>query len=213
MIAVKAILEGKTVSRDVKEATSNEYRCYSHLGLHHVKPKQDNENKGDNHTPKHIRERMGVVMALAHSNNPTSYEITAEILGLSQTDDGQAIKFRFSGNLAVAVQLETKQSSTREVQSKRKAFLKRAAQDSENFTKSHKVVNVPINSQIIDALDFKQRITRAVPACMGCLTARVIPATPRPQVLTNSSLCVARLIMYHTAQTAIQTGQYFMELV
>ena len=91
--------------------------------------------------------------------------------------------------------------------------MKRAAQDSEKFTKIHNVVNVSINSQIVNTPDFEQRITRAVPACVGCITARVIPASPCPKVLTNSSLCVARLIMYHTAETAIQTGQYFMELV
>ena len=83
-------------------------------------------------------------------------------------------------------------------------------QDSEKFVRNHKTINVPINSQIIDAPDFEQRVTRAVPECVGCITTRVTAASPHPHVLTDDSRCIARLVVHNTAEAVIQTGQYFM---
>ena len=104
---------------------------------------------------------------MVYSNNPDSHEIAGLILGLSQNEHGQAIRYQVLGGVSFIVQLEIKHTSAKDALTARKYFVSKALSDAERFIRTHKFFNIPVNSQIIDAPDFEHKVTRAIPDCIG----------------------------------------------
>ena len=111
--------------------------------------------------------------------------------------------------VSFSVQVENKHASTREATAARKRFSTKCHfAEASRFTWHQKFFNVPVNSQIIDTPGFEQKITRAIPDCIGYFITRVTPAIPRPHVLIDDTVCMVKLILLNTASAAIQMGQY-----
>ena len=196
----------------VKEAMGNKWLLNGHMGLHHLKPRQNTVDKDDGR-PQKRESKNKEVLAVVYSNNPDSYEIAGLILGLSQNEHGQAISFKAMGRVSFSIQLENKHAFARDATAAKKRFFNKISVEANRFTRLHKFFNTSVNSQITDTPGFEQKMTKAVPDCVGCFTARVTPAIPRPHVLIDDNACMVKLIRLNTASTAIQMGQYYMDLV
>ena len=186
----------------VKEAMGNKWLLNDHVGLHHLKSRQNPVDKKD-----------GRPQTVFYSNNSESCEIAGLILGLSQNEHGQAISFKAMGGVSFSIQLENKHTSARDVTAARKRIFNKMLLEADRFTCHHKFFNLPVNSQITDTPGFEQNITKSVPDCVGCFTTRVTPAIPHPHVLIDDTVCMVKLILLNTASAVIQMGQYYMDLV
>ena len=91
------------------------------MGLHHLKPKQNQVDKEDGR-PQKREPKNKDVLAVVYSNNPESYEIVGLILGLSENEHGQAISFKAMGGISFHIQLENKHAPARDTNKARKIF-------------------------------------------------------------------------------------------
>ena len=119
------------------------------MGLHHLKPRQNPGDKEDGR-PQKRESKNKDGLAVVYSNNPDSYEIAGLILGLSQNEHGQTIRFDTLGGVSFSVQLENKHTSARDATAARKRFFSKMSLESDRFTRHQKLFNVPVNSQITD---------------------------------------------------------------
>ena len=99
----------------------NKWLLNGHMGLHHLKPRQNQVDKEDGRPHKRESKNKDV-LAVVYSNNPDSYEIAGLILGLSQNEHGQAISFRAMEGISFNIQLENKHTSARDATAARKRF-------------------------------------------------------------------------------------------
>ena len=71
--------------------------------------------------------------------------------------DGQANQYKILGDISFAVKLEGRHTSIKEAASARRGFFARASQSLDRFLKSHKIIDTPINTQVIDLPQLKKR--------------------------------------------------------